>query len=209
MFTRSDKLQQKPKFYNGHRNRKNFDGYEICNHNFYQILKDHKEKNILDIGFGSGESIISQDFKKYNVFGLESYLKGIVKMDKYKNNMRIKNLFLFHGDAVEIIEESIPKKSMNIINIFFPDPWPKKKHHKRRLITSYTVKLFRSILRENGIIHFASDHIDYSFSTKNIFEETLKKKLYFSKFRQKRPVTKYEQKAIEKKRFIFDLMIKI
>ena len=64
--------------------------------------------------------------------------------------MKIRNLFLFHGDAVEIIEKFIPKKSIDVINIFFPDPWPKKKHHKRRLISYYTVRLFKEILRKNG-----------------------------------------------------------
>jgi len=208
MYSKNNSSQEKPKFYNGHRNRKNLDEIKISNDDFIKRLKDHKQKNILDIGFGSGESILSQDFEQYNIFGIESYLKGIAKMNEYKNQMKIRNLFLFHGDAVEIIEKFIPKKSIDVINIFFPDPWPKKKHHKRRLISYYTVRLFKEILRKNGLIHFSSDHIDYSFKTKYIFESTINKKLFFSNFRQKRPITKYEHKAIDKKRFIFDLLIK-
>ena len=207
MYSKNNSSQEKPKFYNGHRNRKSHDELKISNEDFNQKLNDQNQINILDIGFGSGESIVSQDFKQCNIFGIESYSRGIVKMNKYKNQMNIKNLFLFHGDAVEIIEKVIPKKSINIINIFFPDPWPKKKHHKRRLISHYTIGLFRQILKKNGFIHFASDHIDYSHQTKYIFENTLNKKLFFSNFRQKRPITKYEQKAIDKKRFIFDLLV--
>ena len=179
MYSKNNSSQEKPKFYNGHRNRKNHDELKISNEDFDQKLNDQNQINILDIGFGSGESIVSQDFKQCNIFGIESYSRGIVKMNKYKNQMNIKNLFLFHGDAVEIIEKVIPKKSINVINIFFPDPWPKKKHHKRRLISHYTIGLFRKILRKNGFIHFASDHIDYSHQTKYIFENTLKKKVIF------------------------------
>ncbi len=207
MYLKTDSSQEKPKFYNGHRNRKNIGELKISNENLSQRFDDQNQINILDIGFGSGESIVSQNFRQYNIFGIESYLKGIVKMNEYKNKMNIKNLFLFHGDAVEIIENVFPKKSINVINIFFPDPWPKRKHHKRRLISHYTIGLFKQILRQNGLIHFASDHIDYSLKTKYVFENTLNKKLFFSNFRQKRPITKYEQKAIDKKRFIFDLLI--
>ena len=93
MYSKNNLSQEKPKFYSGHRNRKSHDELKINNEDFNQKLSDQNQINILDIGFGSGESIVSQNFKQHNIFGIESYLSGIVKMNKYKNQMNIKNLF--------------------------------------------------------------------------------------------------------------------
>ena len=204
MYSKNNSSQEKPKFYNGHRNRKNHDELKISNEDFDQKLNDQNQINILDIGFGSGESIVSQDFKQCNIFGIESYSRGIVKMNKYKSQMNIKNLFLFHGDAVEIIEKIIPKKSINIINIFFPDPWPKKKHHKRRLIREEFIALLNMKLKPSGIFYFKTDWKDYFNVVSRLFDEDPSwKELKLQDLEEELsdiPPTSFENKAIRANR---------
>ena len=76
MYLKNNSSQEKPKFYNGHRNRKNHEELKISNEDFNQKLNNQNQINILDIGFGSGESIVSQDFEQCNIFGIESSKEG-------------------------------------------------------------------------------------------------------------------------------------
>ena len=69
-------------------------------------------------------------------------MQGINNLKKYVKLNKIKNICIFYGDATNIISEILPDESIDEILIFFPDPWPKTKHHKRRLINSYTLNLF-------------------------------------------------------------------
>ena len=197
MYSKNNSSQEKPKFYSGHRNRKSHDEIKINNEDFNQKLNDQNQINILDIGFGSGESIVTQDFKQYNIFGIESYSRGIRKMNKYKNQMNIKNLFLFHGDAVEIIEKVIPKKSINVINIFFPDPWPKKKHIKRRLISQNFLHLLDQKISKKGKIEIITDskiyqdHIEEVLDEQKIFKQ-------IDSFEISYEVSTFHRKALKK-----------
>ena len=123
-----------------------------------------------------------------------------------KNN--IEDIHVFDGDAIEIIENYFSDNSLDEILIFFPDPWPKTKHHKRRLINPYTLNLFFSKLKKDGILHFATDHIIYAYNAKNMFEKFIGKKILFNANRRRRPITNYEKRGLRKKNFVFDLIIK-
>ena len=201
---------KKPKFYSNHRYRQgqNKEQPLESNNNIRELLLNNK-LNILDIGFGTGTStknLYSSDQNNY--FCIESYMQGINNLRKYTKLNKIKNICIFHGDATDIISELLPDESIDEILIFFPDPWPKTKHHKRRLINPYTLNLFFSKLKKGGILHFATDHIIYAYSARNMFEKFIGQKILFNANRRRRPVTNYEKRGLRRKNFVFDLIIK-
>ena len=201
---------KKPKFYSNHRYRQgqNKEQPLDSNNNIKELLLNDK-LNILDIGFGTGTStknLYSSDQNNY--FCIESYMQGINNLKKYTKLNKIKNICIFHGDATDIISEILPDESIDEILIFFPDPWPKTKHHKRRLINPYTLNLFFSKLKKDGILHFATDHIIYAYNAKNMFEEFTGQKILFNSNRRRRPITNYEKRGLRRKNFVFDLIIK-
>ena len=120
MYSKNNSSQEKPKFYNGHRNRKNHDELKISNEDFNQKLNDQNQINILDIGFGSGESIVSQDFKQCNIFGIESYLRGIVKMNKYKNQEGI-SLNYTGKDSHQVLVREVVREAVKILSTYRVD----------------------------------------------------------------------------------------
>ena len=160
-----------------------------------------KEKNIiLDIGFGSGESTLAlkKMFPECNIFGIEAYKPGVKKLLS-------ENVSVYHGDALEIIEK-IDGDTISQIYMLFPDPWQKKKHRKRRLFNEYTFKIILSIMKRNGVFHFATDNINYAFEARETINKVTSSNISFSKIRGSRPITKYEKKGIRKRNFIFDLI---
>ena len=201
---------KKPKFYSNHRYRQgqNIAQPSESNDNIKELLLNNK-LNILDIGFGTGTStknLYSND--KNNYFCIESYMQGINNLKKYVKLNKIKNICIFYGDATNIISEILPDESIDEILIFFPDPWPKTKHHKRRLINLYTLNLFFRKLKKNGVLHFATDHIIYAYRAKNMLEKFTGQKIFFHSNRRRRPITNYEKRGLRRKNFVFDLIVK-
>ena len=201
---------EKPKFYSNHRYRQDQKTEKYSeSHNNLEELLINGQLNIVDIGFGTGAStkqLSSSD--KNNYIGIESYMQGISNLKKYIKKNKIANICVFHGDAIEIVNEKLPDSSIDQILIFFPDPWPKNKHHKRRIINLYTLNLFFKKLKKGGLLHFATDHIMYAYNTKNIFETFTGQKILFNSNRRKRPITNYERRGLRRKNFVFDLIIK-
>lgn len=188
----------RPNYYKSFRSRSKteFENFSLS----LNELIDKKEKIILDIGFGTGDSSI--EIQRLNpdkvIFGIEAYKPGIAKLATNK-------IHFFYGDAVELIENT-KSSSIEMIFMLFPDPWPKKKHRKRRLMNEYTFRELERILVPSGKLHFCTDNINYAFSTLEMIKDITKSKLSFSKNRQSRPITKYEQKANKKNNFIFDIV---
>ena len=89
----------------------------------------------LDIGFGAGETTIhlAKTNPEFSVIGVEAYLSGIGSVLSRAGTEGIENLRIFNGDVVPFLEEKVPDNSLDLVLMFYPDPWPKRKHHKRRL----------------------------------------------------------------------------
>ncbi len=188
----------RPVFYNSFRSRK-FQKLGKPKRSIFDILSS--ESNIiLDIGFGTGESTLALKnmFPKYSLCGIEAYKPGV------KNLLR-KNVYAHYGDALEIIEK-IKCDTINQIYMLFPDPWQKKKHRKRRLFNEYTFEIIRSIIKKDGLFHFATDNISYALEARGIIRKVTSSRIEFSKNRGLRPITKFEKKSICKKNFVFDLI---
>ena len=135
------------------------------------LFENKNQKFVLEIGFGNGENLIdSATNNPYSNFvGIEVYPVGIGQCLINANKYSLKNLRLFCDDAVDVLNKQIANESFDMINIFFPDPWPKKRHHKRRLITKDFISLIESKLKPNAIVHICTDWDDYAFNIKTLF----------------------------------------
>ena len=202
---------EKPKFYNSHRSRqlskKESIGPIKTQKNFIKNI-NNSEKKILEIGFGTGSSVMDlQKNYKGNYFCIESYTLGINNINKYIEENNIDNIYVYQGDAIEIIEEYFDDESLDEILIFFPDPWPKYKHRKRRILNNFSIKLFFEKLKIGGLIHFATDHINYAYSAKELISNYTRRSLSFGN-RRNRPITNYEKRGKKRKNFVFDIIVR-
>ena len=135
------------------------------------LFENKNQRFVLEIGFGNGENLIdcAKNDPHSNFAGIEVYHSGIGQCLIDANKYSLKNLRLFCDDAVDVLNKQIANESFDMINIFFPDPWPKKRHHKRRLITKDFISLIESKLKPNAIVHICTDWDDYAFNIKTLF----------------------------------------
>ena len=201
-------MTNKPIFFNNCRTRKKNLNIKHTNDDI-DFSNSINNWNILDIGFGVGDSIIKASKKEnQKIFGIESYETGVNNVLSYINKNKIKDVHIFHGDVVEIIE-IFPDKFFNYVNIFFPDPWPKRRHHKRRFISKYFLDRLKTKVKKTNEVQVTSDHINFVFDTKRIINHYLNKDVQFINHRSDRPITKYEIKALAKRRIIFEMIFSL
>lgn len=121
-------------------------------------------KNVLEIGFGMGETTaeIAQAHPDWNILGAEVYKPGVGALLGRIERLGLKNIRIVEHDAVEILTHMLADESLDAIHIYFPDPWPKKRHHKRRLIQPWLVTLLCKKLKRGAVLHMATDWPDYA-----------------------------------------------
>ena len=119
---------------------------------------------VLEIGFGTGTSTstMAKNEPDINVLALEVYKPGMAQLLARMVREDIPNIRLLRGDAVDIMESMLPSNYLDGVRVFFPDPWPKARHHKRRLLQPGTFELIASVMRPGGILHVATDHAEYA-----------------------------------------------
>jgi len=157
----------------------------------------------LDVGFGNGKFLIDMAAREpdSNFVGMDFYHKGIRKVITRVNKLQIKNIRIVYGDAREKVSLLFKDESLDKIYINFPDPWPKKRHYKRRLIKPPFVDLVSSKLIPGGEVHLATDSEPYALEILEFFEAQalLKNKIGQGVFRGNRgdlPKSKYENNFI-------------
>jgi len=170
------------------------------------ILEELFPKNIreiwLEIGFGSGEHIKWQlDNKKdIAIVGCEPYINGVANLLEILSKEQLLRVKIFTGDARKVIA-SLKNNSIAKVFILFPDPWPKKRHHKRRIIDKDLIISLSNILKKNGELRIASDHSDYvswilhQFLSNKDLIWTAKSKEDFLNKPEGWPKTKFEERA--------------
>jgi len=119
---------------------------------------------VLEIGSGMGETTaqLAMAEPEVNYLAVEVYKPGLAQLLLRADKLGVRNLRLLRGDAVELLGEHIEPGSLSTVRIFFPDPWPKKRHHKRRLVQAPLVALLASRLAPGGELHLATDWEDYA-----------------------------------------------
>lgn len=138
-------------------------------------LKDFIESsNILigDVGFGTGESLsyLAQAYNKSSLLGVDIYPPGIGAALNLIEKQKLSNVKVIKSDIRYVLKEHIPDKTFNLLVFLYPDPWPKRKHHKRRLISRDFVDLLYKKTKKNGMIFCKTDWEDYFIEIKDTFE---------------------------------------
>jgi tRNA (guanine-N7-)-methyltransferase len=168
---------------------------------------------ILEIGFGMGETTaaIAAAHPDVNYLGVEVHSPGVGSLLKQIDARGLHNVRIVQHDAMDVVEHMLAPASLDGIFVFFPDPWPKKRHHKRRLIQPPFVGLLASRLRPNGVLHLATDWHDYAVQMLEVLQgETLLVNTSpgFSQRPEYRPLTKFEQRGLRLGHGVWDLLFR-
>ena len=166
---------------------------------------------VLEIGFGNGDTLVQQarENPSLNFLGIEVHEPGVGHCLLKAREAGLSNLKLIKHDAIEVLANQVPTGSLQRINIYFPDPWPKKRHHKRRMIQHDFLKLVHSRLEADGVLHIATDwanyaeHIDEILSHSDLFECTHRRE-HGGEMPLDRPGTKFERRGLRKGHRIWD-----
>ena len=119
---------------------------------------------VLEIGFGNGQALaeMARLEPDAHLIGVEVHPPGVGRLLNTLEREGIANVSVAMTDAVELLERDLPKHQLDEVRIYFPDPWPKKKHHKRRLIQTEFMNLLSQTLRVGGRLHLATDWMPYA-----------------------------------------------
>jgi tRNA (guanine-N7-)-methyltransferase len=156
---------------------------------------------VLEIGCGAGTSTLAmaQAEPHIDVVAVEVYRRGLAQLLSAIDREGVSNIRLIRGDGVDVLEHMFGRDSLTGVRVFFPDPWPKARHHKRRLLQSDTVALIADRLRPGGILHAATDHPGYAEQIAEVGDaEPRLRRVRASDtlpISVRRPATKYEGKA--------------
>ena len=172
------------------------------------------KKRILEIGFGDGDSLLTmaKAEPESGFIGIEVHRPGVGRLLLRLAEEEINNVRLICNDAVQVVTHHIPVASLDRIQIFFPDPWHKKKHHKRRLIQPGFASLLAERLKPGGALHIATDWEDYAHT---IMEVVSAEKRVFNPYgeghfvdhKELRPATKYEARGLRRGHHLYDIWV--
>jgi len=166
---------------------------------------------ILEIGFGMGETTasIAAAHPEKNFLGIEVHTPGVGALLKQAAALNLANLRVVQHDAVEVVQHMIAPGSLAGVHVFFPDPWPKKRHHKRRLLQAAFVHLLAERLATGGYLHVATDWQNYAdeilatLQAEPLLENTAEQ---FAPRPEYRPLTKFERRGLALGHGVWDLV---
>lgn len=176
----------------------------------YIDVFDNTNPVTIEIGFGMGAatSIIAENNPEMNYLGLEVHKPGVGRLMNDIENKGLQNLYIIEHDALEVLETMIPDESVAAFHIFFPDPWPKKKHHKRRLVQRPRTELLAKKLCSGGYLYMATDwepYAEFALEELTLTRGLKNKYTGFAPHQEWRPETKFENKGIKADRAIHEL----
>lgn len=185
-----------------------FDGPQ----DFDQIF-GRKAPRVLEVGFGMGDSLLAmaQAEPDKDFIGIEVHTPGVGRLVNSAGLAGVKNLRVYMADANDVLEDCITESSIDRFQLFFPDPWHKKKHNKRRIVNSAFIQTVASKLRPAGICHMATDWEPYAehmmevLSLATSFENT-QSEFLFSPRPEYRPTTKFEKRGDRLGHGVWDLL---
>ncbi len=167
---------------------------------------------ILEIGFGMGQATaeIAKNCPEQDFLAIEVHRPGVGNLLKLIAENNLSNLRIIQHDAVEVLTEWIQKESLDGVHIFFPDPWHKKKHNKRRLVQVPFLELLHTVIKPAGYIHLATDWEPYALWMQEHFAQIptqfVNQYEGFAPRPDYRPLTKFEQRGINLGHSVFDLI---
>ena len=168
----------------------------------------NSEKVIMEIGFGMGEAtaIIAKNHPNNGYIAVDVHPPGIGKLLARIVENDLTNLKVIEEDVHVVLQHMIADESLDGIHLFFPDPWPKKKHNKRRIVNEGFLSLIHPKIKKGGFIHIATDWVPYAVSIQEVFAGST---LFAGGVIDKpewRPVTRFEGQGIDKDHAVNDMM---
>lgn len=166
---------------------------------------------ILEIGFGMGESTaaIAQKYPENDYLGIEVHTPGVGSLLNQIEKLELTNLRIIHHDAVEVLQHMLAPECLEGIHIFFPDPWPKARHHKRRLIQPALVARLSEHLKPEGYLHIATDWEDYAIQILQVLNQQsqfINTVPAYAPRPPYRPLTKFEQRGLKLGHEVWDII---
>jgi tRNA (guanine-N7-)-methyltransferase len=166
------------------------------------------EKVIMEIGFGMGEAtaIIAKNHPNNGYIAVDVHPPGIGKLLARIGENDLTNLKVIEEDVHVVLQHMIADESLDGIHLFFPDPWPKKKHNKRRIVNAAFLSLIHPKIKKGGFIHIATDWVPYALSIQEVFAAST---LFTGGVIDKpewRPVTRFEGQGIDKDHAVNDML---
>jgi tRNA (guanine-N7-)-methyltransferase len=176
-----------------------------------QVYERQASLKILEIGFGMGETTakIAQSMPNADFLGVEVHTPGVGGLLKLIGELSLSNVRIVQHDVVDVLNHMLEDGALDGIHIFFPDPWHKKRHHKRRLIQAEFVKLLCAKLKSGGYLHVATDWQDYAEWVLDILKVEPLLENIASDYAPKpeyRPLTKFENRGIKLGHGVWDLI---
>ncbi|MGB5305282.1 MAG: tRNA (guanosine(46)-N7)-methyltransferase TrmB [Gammaproteobacteria bacterium] len=167
----------------------------------------------LEIGFGNGEALaeMAGHQPEHDFIGIEVHRPGVGHLLQLLDQRGIDNVRIYRADAVQVLKQCLPDHSIDRVLLFFPDPWHKKRHHKRRIVQPDFIRLLGKKLKPGGILHMATDWEDYAEHMLAVIQASDAFRNcagpgHYSPAPEYRPVTKFEQRGRRLGHGIWDLV---
>jgi len=168
---------------------------------------------VLEIGFGMGETTaaIAQSNPDVDYLGVEVHTPGVGALLRRLATLGLTNVRVIQHDAIEVVEHMIGERALDGVHIFFPDPWPKKRHHKRRLVQPGFVEVLARRMKSGAILHVATDWEDYAqhvlavLAAEPLLENTAPG---FAPRPLTRPLTKFEGRGLKLGHRVWDIVFR-
>lgn len=168
---------------------------------------------VLEIGFGMGHSLLAmaEAAPETNFIGVEVHTPGVGKLIQGMQERGVDNIRIYRHDAVEVLRDCIPAQSLDTVQIFFPDPWHKRRHQKRRLIQANFLEQLRTHIKPGGLLHLATDWEDYAKQMMAILDvapgyENCHGVGQYAPRPESRPLTKFEKRGERLGHGVWDLL---
>ena len=168
---------------------------------------------ILEIGFGMGETTarIAAEHPEIDYLAIEVHTPGVGSLLKLIDESKLGNIRIVQHDAMEVLQHMVPPGSLDGVHIFFPDPWPKKRHHKRRLVQPPLIALLASRMAAGAYLHMATDWEEYAQQMLEVLESEPQLANTFEGFAERpdsRPQTKFETRGLRLGHRVLDLVFR-
>jgi len=167
---------------------------------------------VFEIGFGMGDSLVqmAKDNLEQNFIGIDVHPPGVGTLLRKIKEEELNNVRVYQGDAKLVLQDCIPDDSLDVVQIFFPDPWHKKRHHKRRLIQEEFLQQLLPKLKQNGLLHLATDWENYAEQMMEVLSASIELENQFGAgnfaVQERRPATKFQRRGERLGHGVWDLM---
>ncbi|NNF52343.1 MAG: tRNA (guanosine(46)-N7)-methyltransferase TrmB [Gammaproteobacteria bacterium] len=178
-----------------------------------EFHRDAPGRRVLEIGFGNGAVLAQLAVSRPgdDFLGIEVHRPGVGHLLQLLKETECNNVRIIRDDAVEVLKEMLPPESLDEVLLFFPDPWPKKRHHKRRIVQPAFIELVASKLKPGGVFHLATDWQNYAEQMLELIDnasafENVAGAGKYSERPASRPETKFERRGLRLGHEVWDLL---